>query len=112
MRKRLVVIALSLLVFLSMFCITAMAEDSDYGERGMDAHSESMAVEPDESALIESGLADEVEADVDIDTEDISESEDEEEKGGFKMNSTIMAAMIAAGVTIVVCEIIKSKINK
>ena len=91
----------------------------------MDAHSESMSVGPDgtsEGALeTPEGYEDrniteeEIEAvsgDETASAEEDNSSNEEQEKEERSMDSRILAAMIAAGVTIVVCEYITKKIKK
>lgn len=124
MKKRLIAILLSALL---AFCAGAMcvfaAEDA--GDHGMDAHSESMSVGPDgtsEGALeTPEGYEDrniteeEIEAvsgDETASSEEDNSSNEEQEKEERSMDSRILAAMIAAGVTIVVCEYITKKIKK
>ena len=124
MKKRLIVMVLCTLftVFAGAMCTWA-AEDAGY--HGMDAHSESMSVGPDgtsEGALetpegyedrnITEEEIEPVSGDETASSEEDSSSNEEQEKEERSMDSRILAAMIAAGVTIVVCEYITKKIKK
>ena len=103
-------------------CVFA-AEDA--GDHGMDAHSESMSVGPDgtsEGALEtpegyeDRNITDEESEEAlsgDTSSAGTKNSSNEDRKKEEKsMDSRILVAMIAAGVTIVVCEYITKKIKK
>ena len=124
MKKRLIAILLSALL---VFCAGAMcvfaAEDA--GDHGIDAHSESMSVGPDgtsEGALEtpegyeDRNITDEESEEAlsgDTSSTGTKNSSNEDRKKEEKsMDSRILVAMIAAGVTIVVCEYITKKIKK
>lgn len=124
MKKRLIAILLSatLAVCVGAMCVFA-AEDS--GDHGMDAHSESMSVGPDgtsEGALeTPEGYEDRNITDEESEealtggqssSEEKSSSNEDRKKEERSMDSRILAAMIAAGLTIVVCEFITNKRKK
>lgn len=128
-------VALALWIALGNVCSFA---NDDYGKNGRDAHSESMTVGPDGSkegsleapdGYMDSNNIDEIEprpldeADRSEETERENAKETQEEKakdqdddegkkGGFSMDATLLAAMIAAGVTIVIGEYVTNNRRK
>ena len=122
--KSITAVIICVLLVIFMGTMTAMAEDSSV-DHGRDAHSPSMSVGPDgtsEGALeTPEGYEDrniteeEIEAvsgDETASSEEDNSSNEEQEKEERSLDSRILAAMIAAGVTIVVCEYITKKIKK
>lgn len=127
-------LCIAIIALMSLTCVQAATDESD--DHGRNAQSESMSIGPDgstEGALeapegyedpenineleVDGTLSSDEDGDAASDEQAESEEKEEtkdkkEKKGGLSMDATLIAAMIAAGVTIVIGEYVTNNRKK